>query len=238
MSIFRDSSAPFAVALVASVLGWLFDSAIRRAENLRFVEFEMQFERQDDVTVLELVFHNRSLAGAVTKGDLLVSCLDGKTGVELDSCFVELPRYGIIARYIRSADTVLSVPAGMMEVDAISFPAVIPARGTAMYHLGVVSENIDIRVQYDLKTVYNDNPDIIGEIPQVILNRGWTAEGLFMANYFYFLVAFSVTFMVLLISFVIYSIYKILPRQRQAIETPTFHEVVLRSFQGHDEGNP
>lgn len=215
MSIFRDSSAPFAIALVISVFGWLFASAIQRAETLRLVEYETEFGKIEDVTTLSITFHNRSLAGALRDGDFLVTCIDAD-GRPLSGCLASLPGLseGREATYVATGEILLDLETRTIDTKTIELPAVVPVGGTTTYRIGVTSQDVRFRVQYDLSDFFGkadaqgagDRKAARRELPRVIINEGLTLLGFAMRNYFSIIVGLLAVMLAFAACFVLYAL--------------------------------
>ncbi|MBY5456888.1 hypothetical protein HFO89_11005 [Rhizobium leguminosarum] len=158
-NVFKDSSAPYILVLLLSLVGWMFNSAIDNASKLRIVQYRIESGSDGEVATKTLYLMNRSISGAVSIGSFTLACVlpDGQAG-----CLAKLPRANVEAQFLKVGNVVLASNPQLAGDNEIAFPALIPPRGEVAYRIGVADSNATIRLRYnvDYDPIKNTQSDL------------------------------------------------------------------------------
>ncbi|WP_018388701.1 hypothetical protein [Ancylobacter sp. FA202] len=178
-SIFRDSNAPYVLAIIAGALGWLLNSAVVELKNTRFIEYTISYSGGADDRQAIVRFINRSMSQPISVGRFGFQCLlpPGETG----PCFRSRRGSGQAVEFVRSGAIWLRSTPQLVTDDIYTVDAVVPPRAQVAYRMGLVGINADVRVGYDLAGV--DIAANGGSAVGVVFGRGPTLEGWVLENY-------------------------------------------------------
>jgi hypothetical protein len=177
-NIFKDSSAPYVLTLLVSLLGWMFNTAIKSGENIWVVHYEQTYETKDGAPMVTVFFENKSLFKLLNVGTFTIECADQKySSSAAPQCFTNLPNAMVPAVPLRVGN--VSLPSVPQKVDnkGIKAPALLPPGGKVGYRIGLVEANTPLRIGY--------TPDAATAAggAQMLLTDSWSPEGFVFANY-------------------------------------------------------
>jgi len=158
-NVFKDSSAPYVLVLLLSLVGWMFNSAIENASKLRVVQYRIESGTDAGVATKTLFLMNRSISGAVSIGSFTFECIppDGQK-----DCLVKLPRANVEAQFLKVGNVVLASNPQLAGDNEIAFPALIPPRSEVAYRIGFSDANAVVRLRYnvDYDPIKNTQSDL------------------------------------------------------------------------------
>lgn len=177
--IFRDNNAPYILALLVGALGWLLNSAIAELKNTRYIEYTISYSGEGENREATVRLLNRSMSQPISAGAFVFQCLL-KPG-EAGPCFRALPGSGQTVEFVRSGSIWLRSDPRSDTPMITTVDAVVPPRAQVAYRMGLVGNNAEIRVGYDLAGV--DLVAASGGSTAVIFVKGATIEGFVLENY-------------------------------------------------------
>ncbi|KGF68922.1 hypothetical protein LL06_13710 [Hoeflea sp. BAL378] len=178
INIFKESSAPYILALLVSLLGWMFNTAIENAKNVWIVQYEIVYDVKNDVPIAEVYFENKSLFKLLNVGTFVIECYDEKfRSVEAPNCFTKIPDILGEAAALRVGN--VSSPTMPEKVDNKGYKAraLIPPGGSVAYRFGLGEANTPLHVSYNPASNTADGG------AQMLLTDSWTLEGFIFSNY-------------------------------------------------------
>ncbi|MDF2813201.1 MAG: hypothetical protein K0S56_4232 [Microvirga sp.] len=178
-SIFKDSNAPYVLAILVGALSWLLNSAIAELRDTRFIEYTISYSGEGKTREATVRLQNRSMSQPISVGAFVFQCLlqPGQTG----PCFRELPGSGQTVEFVRSGSIWLRSDPMPVTPTITTVNAVVPPRAQVAYRMGLVDNNAEIRVGYDLAGVSLATSG--GNSAAIIFVKGPTIEGFVLANY-------------------------------------------------------
>jgi len=177
-NIFKESAAPYILALLVSLLGWMFNTAIENAKNVWIVKYEIVYGVEKNVPTAQVYFENKSLFKLLNVGTFVIECYDQKYHTEdAPGCFTEIPGLQREAAALRVGN--VSSPTIPTKVDNKGYKARarIPPGGKIAYRFGLGEANTPLHISYSPE----NNTDDGGA--QMLLTDRWTIEGFIFSNY-------------------------------------------------------
>jgi hypothetical protein len=143
-NIFKDEKAPYFLALLIGIVGWLFNASIETAKGLRIVEVSQKSGKDGDVDTVTFYITNKSMYSSIDAGKLNFDCPDEKL------CLKNLPSVLTAAQPVRVGN--VNVP-GTPQVTLqrnVWMPAFIPAKGAVGIKLGLIDATTKLSFRYSL----------------------------------------------------------------------------------------
>ncbi|MBP1850204.1 hypothetical protein [Rhizobium halophytocola] len=198
-NVFKETSAPFVLALALGIVGWLFNSALDTAKTLRVLDVSYEFGTDQGVPTITYWISNLSLAQAVNAGEFVFKCpaADNSSagpdaaarpddspkpnasagsdvavsGGEATGCLRRLPSAGAAAQYLVGGNIGLPVSPGVAPSrDGIHAAARVPPRGNVGFTMGLDQAETRLQFVYLL-----DQADISGDrsrLQTLVLGKG------------------------------------------------------------------
>lgn len=157
--IFKDSTAPYLLALLVTLVGWMFNSAIDSAKNLRVIEYRTERGKDGAIDTLTFRIRNQSMTQAINVGQFNFLCpLESTGGIAgISSCLVEMPSIGTSAQFLGGANFGIVNPIDP-EPGSATTDARIPPGTEVAYRFGVKDKDTRLRFRYLISS-----DDIAGE---------------------------------------------------------------------------
>lgn len=190
MNPLLDEKAPYALALLVTMLGWLLNSAVADADKSLIISYELT--RRDDLLLLDI--RNQSLSLPMHGVQVTLRCQSG-------DCFTRrLPQ----TRGDFSIDVQTSVwsvnsnpvdaPPGD-ETDSLKFLPEIPARSSLAITLGLMAGATTPKVVFSADP---DDSSIHDRTPE--FENGYSLKGLVFANWFWIILWGGVALIIVVLS--------------------------------------
>lgn len=175
-NIFAKSAAPYVLAILVSVLGWLINSTISELKDLRLVEYQVTYQKQSGVSTATVILSNKSPSHPIVYGSFGFECRIPDTPAE--PCFADLiPNRK--AEFVRVGNVTIASSPTQITPQHFQVDALIPPRSSIGYKFGLANSEATILPTFDLaNTDLNDASNI-----RVSLSEGNTLEGFIMTNY-------------------------------------------------------
>lgn len=208
-NIFRDSAAPYVLAILVGALSWLLNSAITELKNTRYIEYQVNYTGTGKTREATVTLSNRSMGQSINVGKFGFECLlpKGATG----PCLRELPENRMKIMFMRSGTISLLTQPELITDDIVAVNAAIPPRAHVTYRLGLANDGAHIRVGYDLQGV---NLADAGVTAGAIFVEGPTVEGFVLQNYLKIIIVSIVLFILCFIVWIIISIFRSVSTKR------------------------
>lgn len=159
MNVFRESSAPYVLVLLIGLVGWLFNSALESARDLRILEYRSEYGSDGAVNTVTYRIENRSMAAAINAGQFTFRCPTVRKDPSdpAKTCLAVLPSVGSQAQYLGSSN--LGLPESVLvSGEGVSVNARIPPRGELGIRIGIKAKDTKLTFAYILS-----EPDIQGD---------------------------------------------------------------------------
>ncbi|MBY5523570.1 hypothetical protein [Rhizobium leguminosarum] len=220
--IFKDSAAPYILTLMVSLLGWMFNSAIKGGENLWIVEYEIQYATVEGVPTVTIYLENQSLKG-LKAGNFLFLCSHKKyQDPSAPPCFANLPKVGVPWQPLRPEKVISpgSQPPIVVDIRSMKLAAIIPIGGKIGYRFGLAEANTPIEINYVVE-------DAASEM-RMLLTSGWSLEGFIWGNYTPLLGYGFFSLLTLLIFWIAAAVISFFRAKEEAPKPAEKEEIVVR----------
>jgi hypothetical protein len=172
LDIFRGATAPFLLTLLLTVVGWLFDRSIQRFEDVAFLGYAAQVDRQQ-VPSLSINLTNQSATATFTEIHVFVRCPANH------DCLKPFPAGGYIS-YSSASPVSIAVNPQLNTYSSVNESII-----------DFLPTGAEIKFTYLLKSI-SETPNITFDFPKmhdkkVAVFEGISAPAFVVAHYYKFL---------------------------------------------------
>lgn len=200
--VFKNSAAPYVLALMVSLLGWMFTTMIKSGENIWIIQYSVAYGSSDGVPTATVMFENKSLLKPLNTGGFTIECSDEKYDKTADlQCFQTIPQINSPVQPVGTGGVVLSSLPSKVDHKAMRALALLPPGVSAGYRFGLVEAETKLRIFYTPANPLDGT--------RMVLTDDWTLEGFVFSNYFRII---SVAFFGLLLLIAIWFVIELVGR--------------------------
>lgn len=190
MSPFVDEKAPYALALLVTLLGWFLTNAVTEADKSVLISYDLAPFSSGDEDYLRLHVRNQSLSLAMRNIPIVVQCSSGQNCLTREN---EMTRNSFAVPNAVGSWRVRANPAPPppdTTTNVLLFTPEIPARAELELILGHAKGTTQPSVSFELPAGTERTPQ---------LERGYSIRGFIFQNWFWVLLAGGAALSVILV---------------------------------------
>lgn len=172
-----DEKAPYALALLVTLLGWFLTNAVADADKTLLISYEVKPFSDGGKDYAQVLVHNQSLSLPMKGIDVLLLCPDSPCVTAANP----LTNGSYSVAHMLSEWVIQAGPVGATrgpDQDRLAFRPDIPARATLSIIIGKVAGAANPIVQFGLPPASARTPEI---------ERGYSWRGYLFSNWFWVL---------------------------------------------------
>jgi len=146
---FTDEKAPYIVVLLIGLVGWMFNSAIETAKNLRVIQYRYEEGKDQAVDTVTIHVANNSMASSINAGDFVFRCPTTSGAEAGGGCLEKIPSINAEAQYVGGAQFGLPEPL-QISVDGVRVAAMIPPKTEVGFKIGLKDKRVRPTFSYVL----------------------------------------------------------------------------------------